>query len=187
MTASAQGLDVSNYSGQYNWAEAKKNIPDLCFGIYRLTQGLGGGVHRRLEVARGVDEAHQEQVADRVPGEFARVEAMFEGLGQGVLGAGQRHQALAQVADGRHIQERAQPTRGTAVVGHRDDGGDVGVELAQRSQGHGGAVAASDGDEPHRAISRWKTEFGRLRRRRISSAIATERCRPPVQPIAMVR
>ena len=43
MTASAQGLDVSNYSGQYNWAEAKKNIPDLCFGIYRLTQGLGGG------------------------------------------------------------------------------------------------------------------------------------------------
>ncbi len=38
---SAQGLDVSDYSGQFSWADARKNIPDLQFGIYRLTQGLG--------------------------------------------------------------------------------------------------------------------------------------------------
>jgi len=38
---SAQGLDVSDFSGQYRWDEAKKSIPDLQFGIYRLTQGLG--------------------------------------------------------------------------------------------------------------------------------------------------
>lgn len=41
MTASAQGVDVSNYSGRYDWAAAKASIPGLAFGIYRLTQGLG--------------------------------------------------------------------------------------------------------------------------------------------------
>lgn len=42
---SAQGLDVSNYNsppGQpYDWAAAVKRIPDLRFGGFRLTQGLG--------------------------------------------------------------------------------------------------------------------------------------------------
>ena len=42
MTASAQGLDVSDFQGQFNWSEARQRIPDLAFGIYRLTQGLGG-------------------------------------------------------------------------------------------------------------------------------------------------
>jgi lysozyme len=42
MTVSAQGLDVSDFQGQFGWAAAKKNVPGLCFGIYRLTQGLGG-------------------------------------------------------------------------------------------------------------------------------------------------
>lgn len=36
MVASAQGLDVSNYQGKYNWA----GTSGLSFGIYRLTQGL---------------------------------------------------------------------------------------------------------------------------------------------------
>jgi lysozyme len=40
---SAQGIDVSDYSGHYDWAGAKHAVPDLCFGIYRLTQGLGAG------------------------------------------------------------------------------------------------------------------------------------------------
>ena len=36
---SAQGMDVSNYQGAYNWA-----VPaGLSFGAYRVTQGLGGG------------------------------------------------------------------------------------------------------------------------------------------------
>jgi GH25 family lysozyme M1 (1,4-beta-N-acetylmuramidase) len=35
--ASAQGLDVSNYQGQFSWAAAK----GLSFGINRVTQGLG--------------------------------------------------------------------------------------------------------------------------------------------------
>jgi lysozyme len=41
MVNSAQGLDVSNYQGRFNWAGAEKSVPDLSFGIYRLSQGLG--------------------------------------------------------------------------------------------------------------------------------------------------
>ena len=41
MTASAQGVDVADFQGAYDWAAAKKAIPDLAFGVYRLTQGLG--------------------------------------------------------------------------------------------------------------------------------------------------
>ena len=41
MTASAQGMDVADFQGAYDWQAAKKAIPDLAFGIYRLTQGLG--------------------------------------------------------------------------------------------------------------------------------------------------
>lgn len=36
--ASAQGIDVSNFQGQFNWAGTR----GLSFGVYRLTQGLGG-------------------------------------------------------------------------------------------------------------------------------------------------
>ena len=36
--ANAQGLDVSNWQGQYQWAATK----GLSFGINRVTQGLGG-------------------------------------------------------------------------------------------------------------------------------------------------
>ena len=38
MVASAQGLDVSNYQGHFDWAATT----GLSFGCYRLTQGLGG-------------------------------------------------------------------------------------------------------------------------------------------------
>jgi lysozyme len=43
--ASAQGLDVSNFQGRYDWAAAKKSTPALAFGIHRVTQGLGRGVN----------------------------------------------------------------------------------------------------------------------------------------------
>ena len=39
--SSAQGLDVSNFQGQFDWRGAVRSIPDLAFGVYRLTQGLG--------------------------------------------------------------------------------------------------------------------------------------------------
>jgi lysozyme len=39
--SSAQGLDVSNWTGAYSWSAAVKDFPGLAFGIFRLTQGLG--------------------------------------------------------------------------------------------------------------------------------------------------
>jgi lysozyme len=39
--ASAQGLDVSNFQGNFGWSAAKRAFPGLFFGIHRLTQGLG--------------------------------------------------------------------------------------------------------------------------------------------------
>jgi GH25 family lysozyme M1 (1,4-beta-N-acetylmuramidase) len=41
LVPSAQLLDVSNYQGHYDWTSAKKSIPHLAGGIFRLTQGLG--------------------------------------------------------------------------------------------------------------------------------------------------
>lgn len=38
---SAQGIDVSNFQGNYDWAHARASVPGLAFGIFRLTQGLG--------------------------------------------------------------------------------------------------------------------------------------------------
>lgn len=42
-TVSAQGIDVSNFQGNYDWQHAKASVPGLAFGIFRATQGLGGG------------------------------------------------------------------------------------------------------------------------------------------------
>jgi GH25 family lysozyme M1 (1,4-beta-N-acetylmuramidase) len=39
--ASAQGIDVSNFQGQFDWASAKRAVPNLAFGVFRLTQGVG--------------------------------------------------------------------------------------------------------------------------------------------------
>lgn len=41
MVASAQGYDVANFQGRYNWQQAKARTPNLAFGVFRLTQGLG--------------------------------------------------------------------------------------------------------------------------------------------------
>lgn len=39
--ASAQGLDVSNFQGAFDWAAAKAQVPQLAFGICKLTEGTG--------------------------------------------------------------------------------------------------------------------------------------------------
>jgi lysozyme len=38
--ASAQGLDVANFQGAFDWAGAKRQVPQLAFGICKLTEGL---------------------------------------------------------------------------------------------------------------------------------------------------
>lgn len=45
MVASAQGVDVSNFQGKYDWAAAKKRMPGLQFGLYRMTEALGKDVN----------------------------------------------------------------------------------------------------------------------------------------------
>lgn len=45
MVASAEGLDVSNFQGRFDWAKAKKGNSALAFGICRVTQGLGAGTN----------------------------------------------------------------------------------------------------------------------------------------------
>jgi GH25 family lysozyme M1 (1,4-beta-N-acetylmuramidase) len=38
--ASAQLIDVANYQGAYDWAAAKRNLPGLAGGIFKVTEGL---------------------------------------------------------------------------------------------------------------------------------------------------
>jgi GH25 family lysozyme M1 (1,4-beta-N-acetylmuramidase) len=38
--ASAQGIDASNYQGNLDWVTAKRQVPNLAFGFFRLTEGL---------------------------------------------------------------------------------------------------------------------------------------------------
>jgi lysozyme len=79
VVASAQGLDVSDFQGQFRWDEARQRIPDLCFGVYRLTQGLGGpGMaspdpdaawnHQQI-TARGLHRGAYHFLDPRLPGE----------------------------------------------------------------------------------------------------------------------
>ncbi len=76
---------------------------------------------------RGVERAHdlgqrrQEDVAERVPGQLAAVEAVPEEPVHERLVLGQRDQAVADVARRRHREVAAQPAAGAAVVGQRDD------------------------------------------------------------------
>ena len=139
--------------------------------------------HRLLEVPGRVDEPDEQEVADGVPGQLADGEAVLEGRGERVGRVGQRAEALAQVADRRDAEHRAQPAGRPAVVGHRDDPGDLVGAGARaraarpRSRGRrprrrpsSGDVAVEDGvgARPGAGASprRWPRE----------------RWRPPVQP-----
>jgi len=104
---------------------------------------------------------------------------------------GQRH---PQVARGEAAELDPQPAGGSAVVRHRDHGGQVARHVPERLQGGGKAVPTPEGDhlQPgHHSLprSRWsvRTAWPAARNRpAISSLMATERCLPPVQPTAIV-
>ncbi len=162
------------------------------------TEEAGRLVQADLDVSGRRHEPGDDQVAEGVAGEFVGVgiEALFEDLGQEGVVVGQGHQAFAQVpgGDDAHLAPEA-PGR-APVVGHRDDAGDgTGVQTGGPEAGRQ-AVAATDGHHPratagrHRSTSRWKTDGVAPRSsRRLASSTArtTDRCRPPVQPMAMVR
>ena len=142
--------------------------------------------------------ARPAQVAQGVAGQLAGLaEAVLEGPGQHRGGVGQGHQALAQVPQGHHVELLAQAAARAAVVGHRDHGRDLRGVAPERPEGHGRAVPAAHGHDPgarghgaHRSTSRWKDEEATpwaASRSTSASARATERWRPPVQPMATVR
>ncbi len=150
--------------------------------------------HTREKVTGGVDQPGQDQVSQGVAGQLALVVAVPERDGQGGVLVGQGHQALADVAEGHHVEQFAQASAAAAVVGHRHDAGQGAGVATRCPERDGRAVPAADGDDrgagAHRSTSRWKTDTDSScapSRAASSSARVTERCRPPVHPMAMVR
>src|SRR5690606_3502924 len=160
-------------------------------------------------VTEEVPQGDDEEVADGVPVQRpVRAEAALEDVPPGLapLGVVAERRPRHPHAPGReHAELVAQTAGGAAVVGDRDDGGEVPAHVPQRPQGGGQAVAAAEGDgtgsptgssaelarvEGHsRPTSRWTVRTRSPWERRpsaMASETATERCRPPVQPTAIV-
>ncbi len=88
-----------------------------------------------------------------MPGEAPVVvaEAVLEELAHRRLGLGERDEAVADVADGRDPELVAQAARRAAVVGDRDDRGQVGAVLLEAAEQDRQAGAAADRDDPRAA------------------------------------
>ena len=152
--------------------------------------------HRVAAVELG--QAGEHEVADRVTGEHSRAaEPVLEQAGHrlGALAlAGQRGQGHPQVAGRQHGHLAADAARGAAVVGDRDHGGHVRRDPPPGRQRRRQTVPAAERDHPAAAAlpahysrprSRWRATAAMPSadsRRANSSAIATLRCLPPVQP-----
>ena len=175
----------------------------------------GDLVERGDRVAEHLHQAGEQQVADRVPGERAgAAEAVLHELAPAtsrVVVGGERGEGHPQVAGWEHAELAAQPAGRPAVVGDRDDGGDVVGEPPQGGQGGVQPVAAAERDRRSHARPRSLRVHSRPRSlrvhsrprsrcvtftvtpsepaslRAISSLMATLRCLPPVQPTATVR
>ena len=101
-----------------------------------------------LEVPGDVGHGHDEEVSERVPIKpVTRAEAVLEEARHQGLGLGECGQALADVARGDDAEVLAQASGGAAVVGDRDDGGEVAGVLLESAEEHGEARPATDGDD----------------------------------------
>ena len=162
-------------------------------------------VERLDVVAEQLPQADDQQVADDVAAHLAVAgEAVLEHPRPGVaplVVAAERRQRHPQVTRRQDAELAAQPARRAAVVGDGDDGGEVVDDEvvdqpAQRGERGVQAVAAAEGDDRLGAVTltpaRGPGATARAAyplvasRRAISSVIATLRCLPPVQPIAIV-
>ena len=102
-----------------------------------------GGVER----ADDLGQRGQEDVAEGVPGQLAAIEAVPEEPVHERLVLGQGDQAVADVAGRRHREVAPQAAAGAAVVGQRDDRGDLrahGLEAAQQRREPRAAAQADD-------------------------------------------
>ena len=101
--------------------------------------------------------------------------------------------AIRRSPGGQHPELVAQPAARAPVVGDGDDGGDLVGDVAQRGERGGQAVAAAEGGDDRPGHSRPRSRCTtKVATRSVASraatawVIATERCLPPVQPMAMV-
>src|SRR5204862_4652775 len=99
-----------------------------------------------------------------------------------------------QITGRGDAERRTQASAGAAVVGNGDDGRDVARVAARRPQGRRQTVAAAESDDcravGQRETSRCCTVGSKPRLARSlasSSAMTTERWRPPVHPTATER
>ena len=170
-------------------------------------------VEARDRVAEQLPQRDDQQVADRVAVQVARRWRSGAGAtsrpgAAPLVVAAQRGQRHPQVAGRQHAELVAQPAARAAVVGDGDDRGQLVGDAAQRRQRRGQPVPAAERDDlagrpmrdeggagPAGPVTRAPGRGGRRRsstpwprssRAPSSSAIATLRCLPPVQPTAMV-
>ncbi len=112
-------------------------------------EDLGAGLDGLGEVSGDAGEGGEEEVAEAVAFEVAGGEAVLEEAGEEGFVLGEGDEAVADVAGGKHLEVFAETTRGAAVVGDGDDGGEVADEGGEVLRG-GVAEAASargGGDE----------------------------------------
>ena len=111
--------------------------------LHRQHPAAGGD--GRFEAAGDGREGRQEEVAEAVALETAaRLEAVLEQPCEQRLLPGQGRQAVADVAGRLDAQLSPQHPAAAAVVGHRDDRGDVAAVALQAAQQGRQAGAASD-------------------------------------------
>ena len=146
------------------------------------------------DVARLVPQCHQKQVAERVPMDITRpAEAMLQYPPPQAF-IGQCGNSHAQISRGENAQVSPQSTAGATVIPGANNRGRFEVQLTQGLEGYRETVSPTQGDDTSvhahsRPRSRWTTRDStpwRTRRAARSSASATLRCLPPVQPTATV-
>ena len=99
-------------------------------------------------IAEQFPERHDQDIADRVPAKI-RVpgEPVLDNLAPGgapVVIAAQRRQRHPQVAGRQHAELAAQPAARAAVIGDRDDGGELAGDPAQGGERGEQPVAAAE-------------------------------------------
>ncbi len=84
------------------------------------------GLHGVRKIAHDLRQRHQEQIAETVALQSAPgLEAVLEKARKQRGVFAERDHAIADVAGRQDVELAAQPAGAAAVVGHRDDGGDV--------------------------------------------------------------
>ena len=141
--------------------------------IDRLDARRKHAAHDSHRVGQSIDRVdrivrlHQQPGQQNVPGwvafELTHLESAPDRVGQ-QPDRSERLKAPSQVSRSEDPQVPAQPTAGSAIVGHGDDRGYLSGPPTDRFERGGQPMPAADGDNPIRAshfsMSRWTTDAG---------------------------